>query len=455
MDSSLINIQNKSITEGPILKSVISLAAPVAMGMFMEFALSTTDYFWVGKLGPTAQDSITSSLIVIWTILAITAIISVGLTALISRNIGSGNIEKVIYFIKQGFALAIILGISTAVTGTFLAGDILEFMKAGAETIRHGTPYLRIFFASVILLFLMETSYAIFRASGDTRTPMKVGVIVVVINMILDPLLIFGAGPIPALGVAGASLATAIAFLSGTVLLFTLIYKGKLGYKLPHWRTVATSLSGMLKIVKIGLPMSSHQLVFMMVYWFLIIIVHSYGVNAGAAMGIGNRMESFCYLIGYGISLAAATMVGQNLGAGKPDRAARCAWYAVGLGVAVSAFVSIFFFVIPRQIVGIFSNDPYVVPMATDYLIILGLSQITMTIELVLEGSFTGAGDTIPPMLVMVPGHLLRIPLAYYLCFTLDLGLNGVWWTLTITTTIKAIILAFWFRRGKWKEKII
>ena len=145
MDNTLINIQNKSITEGPILKSVISLAAPVAMGMFMEFALSITDYFWVGKLGPTAQDSITSSLIVIWTILAITAIVSVGLTALISRNIGSGDIKKVIYFIKQGFALALILGVSAAVIGTFLAGDILEFMKAGAETIRHGTPYLRIF----------------------------------------------------------------------------------------------------------------------------------------------------------------------------------------------------------------------------------------------------------------------------------------------------------------------
>ncbi len=455
MEKNLINIQNRSITEGPILRSVISLAAPVAIGMFMEFALSTTDYFWVGKLGPTAQDSITSSLIVIWTIMAITAIVSVGLTALISRYVGSGDFEKVVYFIKQGFTLAIIIGVLAGIVGSFLASDILGFMKAGAETIRHGTPYLRIFFAAVILLFLMETSYAIFRASGDTKTPTKVGITVVLINMVLDPVLIFGAGPIPAMGVAGASLATAIAFLTGTLLLIRLIHKGKLGYKLPNWRTVSTSLTGMLKIVKIGLPMSSHQLIFMIVYWFLIMIVHSYGENAGAAMGIGNRMESFCYLFGYGISLAAATMVGQNLGAGKPDRAAKCAWYAVGLGIAVSAFVSIFFFVIPGQIVGIFSNDPHVVPMATDYLIILGLSQITMTVEIILEGSFSGAGDTIPPMLVMVPGHLLRIPLAYYLCFTLDWGINGVWWTLTITTTIKAIILAFWFKRGKWKEKVI
>jgi putative MATE family efflux protein len=278
---------------------------------------------------------------------------------------------------------------------------------------------------------------------------------VVIINLILDPLFIFGIGPFPELGVMGAGVATAIAYLAGVVTSLTLIYKGKLGYHPPRIFPLNLSLKDMMAIVRIGMPMSGHQLVFMIVYWFLIIIVHKFGEAAGAAMGIGNRMESFSYMICHGISLAASAMVGQNLGAGKPDRAAKSVWHAVLLGIVVTTVVSIFFLMFSRQIASVFSDSPAVIAIAKDYLIILALSQMTMAVEIILEGSFAGAGDTVPPMLVMIPGHLIRIPLAYFLCFNLGWGINGIWWTLTITTTLKAIILALWFRRGKWKEKVI
>jgi Na+-driven multidrug efflux pump len=146
-------------------------------------------------------------------------------------------------------------------------------------------------------------------------------------------------------------------------------------------------------------------------------------------------------------------MVGQNLGAGKPDRAAKCAWGAIGIAISLTFIISILFITIPSSIASIFTDNPEVLNIAIYYLIILGLSQITMAVEIVLEGAFGGAGDTLPPMIVMVPGAVARIPLAYWLCFTLDWGINGVWWTLTITTTVKAVILALWFKRGKWKAK--
>jgi Na+-driven multidrug efflux pump len=198
--------------------------------------------------------------------------------------------------------------------------------------------------------------------------------------------------------------------------------------------------------------MATQQFVFVAVYWFLIRFVHEFGVEAAAAMGIGNRLESFSYLTCYGFSLAASTMVGQNLGAGKPDRAARCAWGATGTAIGLTSFITILFLTIPELIASVFSDDPAVIAMAADYLIILGISQTAMAVEIVIEGAFAGAGNTIPPMLVMLPGSALRIPLAYYLCFTLDWGINGIWWTLTITSIAKALVLAGWFKLGRWKS---
>ena len=455
MTNPLTLNKNLHITEGPITKALISLAFPLIVGMFMEIALSMTHYFWVGRIGATAQDAVTTSMVVIWTVVAATSIVSVGITALISRNVGAGNFDKAAFFVKQGLALAVIIGLIVGVAGILFSETILIFMNAGEKTIELGLPYIKIFFGSAILLFLLETSYAAFRSSGNTKTPAFIGIMVVLINLVLDPLFIFGIGPFPEMGVKGAGVATTIAYLVGVATSLTLIYKGKLGYQPPRIFPLNLSFKHMMAIFRIGMPMSGHHLVFMIVYWFLIIIVHKFGEAAGAAMGIGNRMESFSYMLCSGISLAASAMVGQNLGAGKPDRAAQSAWAAVGLGIIVTTVASIIFLIFSRDIVSVFSDSPAVIDIAKDYLIILALSQITMAVEIILEGSFAGAGDTVPPMLVMIPGHLIRIPLAYYLCFNLGWGINGVWWTLTITTTFKAIILALWFRRGKWKEKVV
>ncbi len=443
------------VTEGPIITTVLRLAWPVMLGMLLEFALSTTDYYWVGRLGAHAQDAITSSRVVIWTVFAIISLISVGITALVSRYIGARQFDEVSYFIRQGLAMAVILAVLVMIAGWFVTPSLIGFMKAAPDTAAYAVPYLRIFFLAAPLFFINHTVYAVYRASGDTRTPTLVTASVVLINLILDPFLIFGIGPFPELGVAGASIATGIAELCGLVTVLTLVISGKLGYKVERLFRPRPSLMTFIRIGRIGLPMSSQQIVFVGVYWFLIRVVHHYGEEAGAAMGIGNSMESFSYLISFGISLAAATMVGQNLGAQKPDRAARCAWGAIGVGVAITFVMSIIFIVFPEQIAGVFTDNERVIDIAVDYLIILGISQVAMAVEIVLEGAFGGAGDTVPPMLIQVPGSLLRIPLAYWLCFGLDWGVNGVWWTLTITSVIKSIVLVAWFARGKWQTKQI
>lgn len=446
---------NQFVISGPISKTIFKLALPVMLGSLMDFALSSTDYFWVGKLGATAQDAITSSMVIIWTIFVTISVFSIGMSALISRNVGANNLEKAKFYIKHGITLALGLAIFISIVGYAMTPLLLKFMGTSQNTMQMAVPYLRIFFLATTFFYWNEANYTAFRASGDTKTPTIVGIIIVIMNMILDPLFIFGIGPFPELGVKGASIATFIAVFIGLIIITSFTIRGKMGYKIPRLATINPDFKELFKIIKIGLPMTTQQLVFVIVYWFLIKIVHVYGEIAGAAMGIGNRMESFSYLTCFGFSVAASTMVGQNLGAKQPERAARCAWGTIGIAWGVTLIISVIFILFPKYIALIFTSDSQVLKIAIDYLIILGISQMAMATEIVLEGAFSGAGDTIPPMIVMLPGSLARIPLAYYLCFTLNWGINGVWWTLTITTFAKAIVLAFWFRRGKWKEKII
>jgi len=450
---SEIKLNNEGITSGPIVRTILSLAIPVVLGMFMEFALTVTDFYWVGKLGPTAQDAITTSMVVMWTVYSFVALLSVGVTALVSRYVGARDFKLTRFYINQGLQLAVFLGLIFSLAGFILAPTILRFMGPGEATLERAIPYLRIFMISCTFYGLTDTAYAVFRASGDTRTPTKIGVMMVLINMGLDPVFIFGLGPFPELGVAGASVASAISIFIAMLVVVYKVFSGRLGYPVDSPFKYRPDISGMLKIIKIGLPISFQQFVFIIVYWFLIKIVHEYGESAGAAMGIGNRMESLSYLTCYGFSLAASTMVGQNLGAKNPDRAAKCAWGATGLALSFTFVIAFVFIVFNDLIAGIFTPDAEVRKIAADYLFILGLSQFTMAIEIVIEGAFSGAGNTIPPMMVLLPGAVARIPLAYYLCFNLDWGINGVWWTLTITTTVKALILAFWFKLGRWKLK--
>lgn len=446
---------SEKVVSGPIARTILSLAIPVVAGMAMEILLSVTDFYWVGKLGPSAQDAVTSSMVIIWTVFSTVPLISIGITALVSRHVGARQTDKAVFYIRQAVLLAVGLGVTATVFGWLLTPGFMAFMNVGPATQTHAIPYLRIFFGFCLLLFLNETIYSVFRASGDTRTPMQVGVTVVLLNLVLDPLLIFGWGPVPSMGVPGASIATGISMGVGTVLIFRRMWQGRLGYPVDRLVGARVDFPAMRHITRIGLPISGQQFAFVVVYWFLIGFVHEFGETAGAAMGIGNRMESFSYLTCSGFAMAASTMVGQNLGAGKPDRASRCAWGATGLGIALTLVFSFFFLVFPRAIAAVFTNDSTVLEIAVGYLIILGLSQFTMAVEIILEGAFSGAGDTLPPMVVMLPGSLARIPLAWYLAFQLDWGIEGIWWTLTITTTLKAIVLAYWFRLGRWKTKML
>ena len=357
------------------------------------------------------------------------------------------------HFASQAFHLAIISSSVLTVAGIILTPQVFNLMGTDKEVTLIGTQYLRIIFLGAPFFFLCDTLSGVFRASGDTRTPMKVLLFATGLNIVLDPFLIFGIGPFPKMGTIGASTATVICQFLGVILFILNINKGKLPFRLDMGLKLKIDLKTIYRIVKIGIPTSVSGIVFSVVYLFLNKITALFGTEAIAALGIGNRSESLSYLTCFGFSMAAAALVGQNLGAGKPERAERLAWRTILIVVSITAFISIMFLSFPRYISTFFISDQKVINVAINYLRILGLSQIFMGMEIVFEGTFSGAGNTFPPMVVSVPGSILRIPLAYFLAIKFNLGITGVWWAITITSVVKGIVLAFWFKLGRWKRK--
>lgn len=410
------------------------------------------DAFWVGRLGASEMAAVTSSLFPIWTVFSMLAIISIGSIAIISRAVGARQPEEVSRATGQSLRFAIWAGLGYGLVGFLITPWIFELMGTEPEVTQMGVRYLRIFFVGVVFFFVNDTFMGFFRAIGDTKAALFIGATAIITNIVLDPLLIFGIGPFPALGTQGASIATITAAMCGALMLLILLKKNR--YPFPicfnlfdrfDWRLIRT-------IIRIGFPPAIAYITFSVVYIFLNSIVASFGTVSIAGLLIGNRLESISYMTCFGFSIAASTLVGQNLGANQAARAARSGWTALGIAAGFTLVISILFLFTPGPLARIFTGDEEVIAIAIGYLQIIAISQIFMAAEIVLEGAFSGAGNTIPPMVVSIPGSIARLPLAYYLAVTVGMGINGVWWALTLTTILKGLVIVFWFSMGRWKK---
>jgi putative MATE family efflux protein len=452
-----LNSKTKKVdlTTGSITRSIFYLAGPAVGTMFLETAFSLANIFWVGKLGAVSLAAVISSTILIWINYSLAGTISVGVTALVARSVGAKDFNQASSVSRQGYLFAIFFAITLSILGVLFSRLAFVLMGTEPEVTHLGVRYLRIIFSGAVFFFLIDVLGATFRASGDTKTPMLVTMGSVGLNIILDPFLIFGWGPFPRLGTDGAAIASIFSQGIASLLFILLIIRGKLAFKFSLLPKFYLNPSMIWRILRIGIPASTAGILFSLVYLFINKIVALFGTEAIAALGIGNRMESVSFLTCFGFSIAASTLVGQNLGAGKPERSARCAWQTAGIVVLITGFVGTMFFTFPKHIASFFISDPKVVTIGIGYLRILALSQIFMALEIVFEGAFAGAGNTIPPMLVSIPGSLARIPLAYLLAVHWGIGINGVWWAITLTSIAKGIVLTYWFSRGRWKNRNI
>ena len=448
-----LNRDIESVLKGHPYKAIIRLAWPATIAMLLHTLFSITDAIWVGRLGAAPIAAVISASFVVWILLSLTSVLATGVVAMISRAIGAGDRVKAAAVAEETFRFALLYALIITAIGLWARGPLFDLMRLEPDVTRLGQDYMGVYFGASILVVFGEWVSALFRASGNTRLPLMIHSIAVVLNVFLDPVLIYGLGPFPRWGSTGAAVATAFAYLVSTGLAVLFLLKGRLPFqfRMRLWGPMDWARIG--RLVMIGLPISISGIVFSIVYLFVNRITAEFGTPAVAALGIGNRIESINYLVAFGFSTAVATLVGQNLGARNPERADDLTRKTIKLVSAFTGVMTVIFLLFPASIMRIFVDDPAVLAAGKDYVRILALSQIMMAWEIVYEGAFSGAGDTLPPMVIAIPGAVLRIPLAWFLAIGLGWGIEGIWWTITLSTLLKGISLYIWFSFGHWKKR--
>ncbi len=442
--------EQEQILRGPIPRALVRLAWPVLVSMTLHTFFNIVNAFWVGRLGPAALASVTTSLFATWSLWAVAEMVGVGLVAVVARHAGAGEGERADHAAAQGILLAIGLGLIVAGFAAFIPKHLFALLGTEADVAREGIVFLRTIFAGALAFFLLYTLEGILRAWGDTRTPMRITSLVIGLNIVLDPVLIFGLGPFPRMEVLGAAVATVAAHGLGVLLFlrhFCLHRKRFPGIP-RHLLRVDPAVMG--RLLRIGAPTSLNTVLFSVVYLFLSREAAGIGTGPLAALGVGNRVESISYLGASALSIAAATVVGQNLGARQPERAVRTARVAAAIGLGICTFWGLCFFVLARPILGIFSDDPSVLVPGVRFLRIVALCQPFMGLEIALAGAYEGAGYTLVPMSISSSISILRIPLAAIVTRRFAVGFDGIAWVISVTCALRGLLMLSLLRAGRW-----
>ncbi len=441
------------MTVGPITPALIKLAWPVFVARGLHTLYGTADTAWVGRLGPEAIAAVSTSFFASWTLFAIGDILIAGVTALVSQGVGAGQDREAARAAHTGVVLAVVLGVIVAIGGWFGAPRLFAVILDDPAVVRMGGEYLSLISLLAPALYLSMVAEAVFRSCGDSRTPMLVVLGGTLLNVVLDPFLILGIGPFPRLEVQGAAIATIISEVVVT-LTFAVLYAARrfpLRLRLSEPRTFSSRRAA--QMFRIGTPHALIGVLFSAVYIFLARITGAFGAPALAALGVVNRLESLNYLTASAVGLGVATLVGQNLGAGQPDRAEQSANRGAGLITWSTGITTIVFFVFAEPIMRVFTSDPAAISEGAKFLRIVAISQVFMGWELVYSQAFTGAGDTMPPLWVSSITSVVRIPLAWWLAGPAGVGTAGIWWTISVTGVVRGALLPIWFRLGRWKRK--
>lgn len=447
------------LTREPLQRALFRLAVPIMAGMLLETLFNLLNAFWVGRLGTLAFAAVNLASFTVWMLFALAAIVTTGTNAVVSQRIGAGDTVQARRAAHVGILTAFLLGVLIAFPVLLFSGDLLSWMagpgKEAAEAVKIGTGYLMLIFLWAPIHCLNDTMAALFRSVGDTRTPLRIYSVGIALNFLLDPLLIFGFGPIPRLEVLGAALATNISFTLVTVLYCTRLkdLPFQIGRRPGEDLRHIFSRHWLFQILRIGVPPSVGFVTFCLVYIFLAPIVGSFGPPALAALGIGHRCESLSYLIGHGFALATITLVGQNLGAGEVERARQAAWVAVRAVMLTGAGVTVLYYVGAPVWVHLFSHDPQVLQIGIPYLRIMAFAQLPMGVAMVLQGAFSGAGVTVPPTVVSVASSTLRVPLARFYALGQGLGLTAIWWVIVVLTSLQGLTMCGLFHLGLWRSR--
>jgi len=411
-------------------------------------AFHNVDTFWIGRsLGAESLAAVTGAVFWVWLVISIGEMVSIGLDAIAARRHGERRPADAARTVGDGFQLALLLGGVIAVATPFVLTLLFELLGTSTAVSGIGRQYLGTYFLGMPLIFGFFAVDAAFRARGDTRTPLWILAVTTVMGLALDPVLIRGLGPFPALGVRGAALATLVprglACVAGVIMLRR---RGMLAWGVPRWPVLGT-------IVRVGAPAAATGVVFSFIYVLLTRITTQFGTPALAALGLGFRMEGVVYVASVGMGAAVAAIVGQSLGAGDAARAARAGWVSTGVVSVVGIAMAIASLLFAEQFAGIFSDDPAVITEAARYLRISAFSQLFLGAEVVLESAMAGAGWTLVPMVLSTSITALRLPVGAWAAAVW--GTSGLWWTIALTAAARGVVMAALWKWGRWRRAVV
>ena len=442
-------------TVGPIGRAVLLLAVPMVLEVVLESVFAVADIFWVSRLGPDAVASVglTESLLTV--IYALAMGLGIGATAVVARRIGEKDPEGAARAAVQALALALLVSVVLGTAGALLAPRLLALMGASPGVIETGRGYATIMLGGEAAIIVLFVANAIFRGAGDAAIAMRVLWLANIINIVLGPLLIFGPGPFPALGVTGAAIATTTGRSIGAIYAVTRLFRQ--ASRIPVGRRhLRVDVGVMRQILSLSGSATLQNLIGMASWIGLVRILAGYGSEALAGYTIAVRLIIFALLPSWGLSNAAATMVGQSLGARKPERAERAVWQAGAYNARFLVAVGILFFVAAPLILRAFTNDPVVSDYAIHCLRIVALGYPLYAYGMVLTQSFNGAGDTwTPTWLNLFCFWIFEIPLAWGLSGPAGFGPSGVFWAIMASFSLLALASVVLFRRGRWKTRVV
>ena len=429
---------------------LLRLAVPAFFSFGLRVANQWVDALWVRGLGVEATAAVTSSIFVVWSILALNDIFAIGVTAYVSQLLGAGARRRAGVAAYKGIRASGLLGLLGTVAGLLAAREIFFLMGATPPVADQGGRYLSVILAFAPVPMMALTCESIMRSAGDTRTPLMIDLGAVTLNAVLDPILIYGWGPIPAMGVAGAAWATVAAqcvMLAGYLIAAA---RGHWAFPLArHAEGPPVRIAGM---VRVGLPAAIIGLLFSVVYIAFARSASRYGAASLATIGIVNRIEAIQFMTAAAIGTAGAALVGQNLGARRPERAVETIKTGVRWIVGISLALTVVLVAFPHLFLGMFTADPEVHRVGAPYLRVLSTCLVFVGIEVVTSEAILGSGHTTAISWIFSIVSLLRIPLAFWIPQWTGSGIMGIAWLITLTCVARSLVIVAWVARGSWKR---
>ncbi|HET8819731.1 MAG TPA: MATE family efflux transporter [Xanthomonadaceae bacterium] len=438
-------------TKIPLRKAVFLLAVPMVLELVLESTFAVVDIFFVARLGASAVATVGLTESYLFLLYSVAMGLAMAVTAVVARRVGEHRREAAAVSAVQAIWIAVLASVPFAIVGIVWARELLALMGADAWTLEHGVGYMQWMLGGNAVILLLFVINAVFRGAGDAAVAMRVLWVANGLNIVLDPILIFGLGPIPAMGVEGAAIATNLGRSAGVLMQLWILFRGS-----EHIRVIGSQLGWdgavLRNIVRTSLGGIGQMIVAMTSWIFLVRILASIGSEAVAGATIAIRIMMFMIMPAWGMANAAATLVGQNLGAGEAGRAEASVWRIGWYNMAYLVGVSLLFFLLPVELVAVFTADAAVIAIGAEWLRILSYSFFVYGWWMVAVQAFNGAGDTATPTWInLVFFWLIQIPLCWTLALHLGWAQTGVFWGVFVSETSVGLFTLWLFSRGGWK----